>query len=132
MLPVGFIHTIMETSEELSGDYIREVPEYDGWYCGGFYDFNAEKAMRLFIENDEQILINTETVINLKWMDRQGGMVSRNTTIQLYCGEQIEEVNVVDGIGAIAFESAEPGEYHLKAISPEGCVAFGKITVIQA
>lgn len=125
----GFVHTAMFSADELEGKNIIPVTELDHWYSGSYYD--GQNFMRLEIapENSGQVALNVPLNIVIRWADISGQTVARSCTITVSCNGQTEQVEVVDGAGNMVFESAEPGEYALRAVSPEGCEAEGKVVV---
>lgn len=125
----GRVHTIFETDGPFAEGEMPpntvEVPQYTEWYHGALYD--GETIAKLAMEGEGQIAVNQEINLTIKWVDLGGEIVPRNGTVTASCGSHTEDISINEGIGILPFVSAEPGEYLITVVSPEGCRAEKKV-----
>ena len=125
----GYVHTIMNASDELQGGNVVEVPDYNEWYARAYYDGTNFMGLELTTDNNGQVALNTPLNVTVQWADISGQTAARDCTVTIKCGELTEQIAVVGGVGSTSFQSAEPGEFSLETISLEGCRAVGKVIV---
>lgn len=125
----GVVHTVMETPNALETKAtIVEIPVYNKKYLGSLWDSNIFRKLTLSCSKTN-LVINESIDVSIQWVDIDGNLLDYGEDVELRCGEITEQVSVVNGRGATTFESAEPGEFELVAVSPHGVKASIKVVV---
>lgn len=125
----GLVHTVVQMAEPIDvTTTIKEIPEYDQKYLGCLWDGAVFRKLVISCSK-EKLSINEVAVVSVRWVDADGNSIDYGEDVELKCGEITEHIAVVNGSGTTTFESAEPGEFELLAISPHGVMASVKVVV---
>jgi hypothetical protein len=118
----------METSFVIEDSNVKEIPSLDIKYLGCLWDDNIFRKLVISCDRTE-LIVNEVTNVYVQWVDIDSNPINYGENVELQCGEITEQVVIVSGRGMTTFESAEPGEFELVAISPHGVTTSVKVVV---
>lgn len=124
----GVVHTVMETNSEIIGSNIVPVPELNHKYLGCLWDGTTFRKL-IVLCNRTELVVDETTNVNIYWVDADGNPINYGDDVELKCGEISELAKMTNGKGTTIFESAEPGEFELVAVSSHGVTTSVKVVV---
>lgn len=122
------MHTVLEAPAAIDVPGSVEIPCCETKYLGCLWDGNTFRKLAISCKTD--LAVNEVTSVIIQWVDADNNPISYGEDVVLKCGEITEHVPVNNGKGTTTFESAEPGEFELVAMSPQGIIASARVVVL--